>query len=98
MLVIQAMVRFKYAQVQERDARAGDIVVWYNGNETIHTAVLNNAVITDGQLNRNQTTLRTKNGRLPFENAMSLDTVCEGPLSPIHHRGYGNNFRVFRAR
>jgi hypothetical protein len=88
--------------IPEANARAGDIVVWYDANnQVIHSAVLNNVVINDGRLDRERTTLRTKNGRLPLENNMTLERVCNGPLvgnDAEESPGYGTTYRVYRAR
>jgi hypothetical protein len=97
---VPTLLQRGYNQIQEANARTGDIVVWYNGNETIHSAVLNNVVIVNGRLSPMQTTLSTKNGRLPFENAMTLQVLCDGPLFAGQNpaSGYGGNFRVYRAQ
>jgi len=97
---VPAILRAGYEEIPAAKARAGDIVVWYDGDKTIHSAVLKDVVITDGRLDPMRTTLRTKNGNTPFQDGMTLNALCNGPLYPggPKDEGYGRNFRVYRAR
>lgn len=92
---VPVILKAGYDEIAAKDARAGDIVVWYRGAEVIHSAIIKDVVRRpDGSLDPLRTTFTTKNGALPLVDGMNLRDLEE-----IYRVKLGaDTYKIYRRR
>ncbi len=77
--------------IAQRDARVGDIIVWRDGAQVDHTAVITAVVLDGNNLDLDLTTLNSKNGNRAFEPNKTLRAINTDDYP-------GDAWTIYRAR